>query len=100
MLLGVMRAAVEGGQERDVFLEELKRGMMVTGGIDEGRAGRWLREVLRAVEQYVRIWEGVWPATEVEKGEVLRRILVENGQLCKVEAFAGFEGVRFYSGSE
>jgi hypothetical protein len=29
----------------------------------------------------VRIWEGVWPAIEVERGEVLRRILVENGQL-------------------
>jgi hypothetical protein len=52
-----------------------------TGRIEEGRAGRWLREVLGIVEPYVRIWEGVWPATEVERGEVLRRILVENGQL-------------------
>ncbi|KAB8075724.1 hypothetical protein BDV29DRAFT_200727 [Aspergillus leporis] len=81
MLLGVMRAVVEGGRERDVFLEELERGMVGTGRIEEGRAGRWLREVLGIVEPYVRIWEGVWPATEVERGEVLRRILVENGQL-------------------
>lgn len=59
------------------FLEELERGMVGTGTIEEGRAGRWLREVLGVVEPYVRIWEGVWPATEVEKGEVLQRILVE-----------------------
>ena len=96
MLLGMMRAAVEGGRERDVFLDELERGMMGTGRIEEERAGRWLREVLGVVEPYVRIWEGVWPATEVERGEVLRRILVENGQLfARCEAFAGFEGVRF-----
>jgi hypothetical protein len=81
MLLGVMRAAVEGDRERDVFLEELERGMVGTGRIKEERAGRWLREVLGVVEPYVRIWEGVWPATEVERGKVLRRILVENGQL-------------------
>jgi hypothetical protein len=76
-----MRAAVEGVRERDVFLEELERGMVGTGRIQEGRAGRWLREVLGVVEPYVRIWEGVWPAIEVERGEVLRRILLENGQL-------------------
>ncbi|KAJ5865057.1 uncharacterized protein N7529_006973, partial [Penicillium soppii] len=57
MLLGVMRAAVEGGRERDVFLEDLERGMVGTGRIEEGRAGRWLREVLGAVKPYVRIWE-------------------------------------------
>lgn len=58
MLLGVMRAAVE-----------------------EGGGGRWLREVLGVMEPYVRIWDGVWPATEVERGEMLRQILVETGQL-------------------
>lgn len=81
VLLGVMRAAVAGGRERDVFLEELERGMVGKGRIGEGRAGRWLREALGVVEPYVRIWEGVWPDTEEERGEVLRRILVENGQL-------------------
>ncbi|KAJ6085604.1 hypothetical protein N7499_005233 [Penicillium canescens] len=68
MLLGVMRATVKRGRERDVFLEELEREMVRTGRIEEGRAGRWLREVLGVVEPYVRIWEGVWPATEVERG--------------------------------
>ena len=81
ILLGVMRAAVEGGRQRDVFLEELERGMVGTGRIEEGRANRWLREVLEVMEPYVRTWEGVWPATEPERGKVLRRILVDNGQL-------------------
>ena len=40
-----------------------------------------IREVFRAVEPYVRIWDSMWPATEVERGEVLRQIWVENGQL-------------------
>ncbi|CEJ61503.1 hypothetical protein PMG11_10036 [Penicillium brasilianum] len=81
MLLGVMRVAVGRGRERGVSLEELETGMVGTGRIEEGRAGRWLREVFRVVEPYVRIWDGVWPATEMERGEVLRQILVENGQL-------------------
>ncbi|KAJ5530558.1 hypothetical protein N7527_003951 [Penicillium freii] len=81
MLLGVMRAAVEGGRERDAFLEELERRMVGIGRIEEGRAGRWLREAMGVMEPYVRIWEGMWPTTEVERGEVLRRILVDNGQL-------------------
>jgi len=55
--------------------------MVGKGRIGEGRAGRWLREVLGVVEPYVRMWEGVWPGAEEERGEVLRRILVENGQL-------------------
>ncbi|KAF9252309.1 hypothetical protein LCP9604111_2305 [Penicillium roqueforti] len=80
MFLGVMRAAVER-RERDIFLEELERGMVLAGRIEEGRAWRWLREVFGVVEPYVMVWEGVWPATEVERGEVLRQILVENGQL-------------------
>ncbi|KAJ5922057.1 hypothetical protein N7516_009760 [Penicillium verrucosum] len=70
-----------GGRQRDVFLEELERGMVGTGRIEEGRANRWLREVLGVMEPYVRIWEGVWPAAEEGRGEVLRRILVDNGQL-------------------
>ncbi|KAF7522268.1 hypothetical protein PCG10_007569 [Penicillium crustosum] len=81
MLLGVMRAAVERGRERDGFLDELARGMTGIGKIEEGRIRRWLREVLGVVEPYVKTWEGVWPTIEVERREVLRRILVENGQL-------------------
>ncbi len=80
MVLGVMRAAIMEGEEREVLLEETERGMAGKGRIGEDRAGRWLREVLAVVEPYVRMWEGVWPGTE-ERGEVLRRILAENGQL-------------------
>ncbi|KAB8262069.1 hypothetical protein BDV32DRAFT_157544 [Aspergillus pseudonomiae] len=80
VLLGVMRAAVEGEQDREALLDELERGMVKKGRIAEGRAGRWLREALGVVEPYVRMWEGTWPGTE-QRGEVLRRILVENGQL-------------------
>lgn len=81
VFLGVMRAAVGGGREREVFLEELERGIVGKGRIREGRAGRWLREALGVVEPYVRMWEGAWPGAEEERGEVPRRILVENGQL-------------------
>ncbi|KAI9034936.1 uncharacterized protein KD926_004999 [Aspergillus affinis] len=80
ILLGLMRAAVEGGREREAFLEELEKGMALKGRIGEERAGRWLKEALKVVEPYVRMWEGAWPAVEEERAEMLRRILVENGQ--------------------
>ncbi|GFF99772.1 hypothetical protein IFM53868_10450, partial [Aspergillus udagawae] len=81
VLLGVMQAAVKEGQEREDFLKELERGMVRSGRIGDGRAKVWLREALGVVEPYVRIWEGVWPDAEEERGKVLRRFLVENGQL-------------------
>ena len=80
VLLGVLRAAVEGGREREVCLEELEAGMVAKGRITNERAGSWLREALVVVEPYVRIWEGVWPDME-ERGKLLRQILVDNGQL-------------------
>ncbi|KAL4882091.1 hypothetical protein BJY04DRAFT_217783 [Aspergillus karnatakaensis] len=82
VLLGVMRAAVHtaGGLEREGLLRELEAGMVRSGRIGEERAGVWLREALGVMEPYVRVWEGVWPDAE-ERGEMLRRILVENGQL-------------------
>ncbi|GIC87417.1 uncharacterized protein Aud_003801 [Aspergillus udagawae] len=81
VLLGVVQAAVKEGQESEDFLKELERGMVRSGRIGEGRAKVWLREALGVVEPYVRIWEGVWPDAEEERGKVLRRILVEYGQL-------------------
>ncbi|KAL4982806.1 hypothetical protein BDW68DRAFT_47062 [Aspergillus falconensis] len=81
VLLGVMRAAVKTRQEREDFLQELERGMVQSGRIKEDRAGLWLREALGVVEPYVGVWEGVWPDTEEERGRMLWRILVENGQL-------------------
>ncbi len=80
VLLGVLRAAVEGGREREVCLEELEAGIVTKGKITKERAGNWLREALVVVEPYVRIWEGVWSDME-ERGKLLRQILVDNGQL-------------------
>ncbi|KAI9368659.1 hypothetical protein BJX61DRAFT_205669 [Aspergillus egyptiacus] len=82
VLLGVMRAAVRTGVEREDVLQELETGMVQRGRIREERAGLWLREALKVMEPYVRIWEGVWPDPDAEeRGQMLRRILVENGQL-------------------
>ncbi|OBT53774.1 hypothetical protein VE04_05125 [Pseudogymnoascus sp. 24MN13] len=81
VFLGVMRGAVEGVQEREVFLEELKRGMVAKGRIAEERAGRWLREALAVVEPVCEERrEGARRGAE-EREKVLQRILVENGQL-------------------
>ncbi|KAK4660711.1 hypothetical protein QC762_121465 [Podospora pseudocomata] len=79
-VLGVMRAAVVDEVKREVLLKEMERGMVQTGRIGEDRAGKWLTEVLLVVEPYVKVWQGVWPGVEA-RGQVLRRILVENGQL-------------------
>ncbi|KAL4861055.1 hypothetical protein BDV12DRAFT_77019 [Aspergillus spectabilis] len=80
ILLGVMRAAVKTGLEREDLLQELETGMVQSGRIREERAGLWLREALGVMEPYVRIWEGVWPDAE-KRGKMLQQILVENGQL-------------------
>ncbi|RAK88988.1 hypothetical protein BO79DRAFT_265531 [Aspergillus costaricaensis CBS 115574] len=80
ILLAVMHAAVKDRQERERFLGELGRRMVQEGLIDRERAGGWVREALEIMEPYVREWHGIWPGVE-ERGEMLRRILVENGQL-------------------
>ncbi|KAL4971986.1 hypothetical protein BDW66DRAFT_155112 [Aspergillus desertorum] len=81
ILLGVMGAAVKTGQEREDYLQVLEKGMVQSRRIKENKAGVWLKEALAVIEPYVRIWDGVWPEGEEERGEMLRRILVENGQL-------------------
>ncbi|KAL5003052.1 hypothetical protein BDV10DRAFT_65440 [Aspergillus recurvatus] len=81
ILLGVMGAAVKTGQEREDDLQELEKGVVQSRRITEDKAGVWLKEALAVIEPYVRIWDGVWPEGEEERGEMLRRILVENGQL-------------------
>lgn len=80
ILLAVMHATVKDRQERERFLGELKRRMVQEELIDRERAGAWVREALEIMEPYVREWQGVWPGVE-ERGKMLRRILVENGQL-------------------
>jgi hypothetical protein len=78
ILLAVMQAAlVENMQEREHFLGELERRMVQKGRIGEERAGRWVREALEIMVPYVRVWQGKWPGAE-KRGEMLRRILVEN----------------------
>jgi hypothetical protein len=80
ILIAAMQAAVKDGQERECFLGELERRMVQKGRISKERAGRWAKEALGVMEPYVRIWQGVWPGAE-ERGEMMRRILVENAQL-------------------
>lgn len=80
ILIAAMQAAVKDGQERECFLGELERRMVEKGRISKERAGRWAKEALGVMEPYVRIWQGVWPGAE-ERGEMMRRILVENAQL-------------------
>jgi hypothetical protein len=80
ILLAVMHAAVKDRQENERFLVKLERGMVQKEIIGKERAGRWTREALRIMEPYVRVWQRVWPGAE-ERGEMLRRILVENAQL-------------------
>ncbi|KAJ5523558.1 hypothetical protein N7513_013102 [Penicillium frequentans] len=80
ILLAVMQAAVKDRPEREHFLGELERRMVQKGRIGEDRVGQWAKEALGIMEPYVRTWQGVWPGAE-ERGEILRRILVENAQL-------------------
>ncbi|KAL4898447.1 hypothetical protein BDV59DRAFT_4407 [Aspergillus ambiguus] len=80
ILLAVLQAAVKDRPERERFLGKLERRMVQKGRIGQERAGRWAREALGIMEPYVRGWQGVWPGAE-ERGEMLRRILVENAQL-------------------
>ncbi|KFY09541.1 hypothetical protein V492_05466 [Pseudogymnoascus sp. VKM F-4246] len=82
MLLGVVRAAFEADREK--YMEDLKRSIAEAGNIDESKVERWIQEVQKVVEPYVQKWD-VWPAAVEDRGELLRQILVENGQL-----FAGW----------
>ena len=78
ILLAVMQAALlENMQERERFLGDLEGRMVRKGRIGGERAGKWVRGALEVMLPYVRVWQGEWPDTE-ERGEMLRRILVEN----------------------
>ena len=77
MLLGVMRVAFESRREK--HLEDLKRRIIDAGRVDEDKAEQWVQEALKVMEPYVQKWDG-WPAAE-DRSELLRHILVENGQL-------------------
>lgn len=81
MLLGVMRAAFESA-ERERHMEDLKRGIVKAGRIDdESKAEQWIQKVLMVMEPYVQKWDAHWPAAVEDRSELLRHILMENGQL-------------------
>ncbi|KND90822.1 hypothetical protein TOPH_04586 [Tolypocladium ophioglossoides CBS 100239] len=80
LLLGVMCAAFEM-ERREEHVEDLKRRMVGASRIDdEGKAEQWIRQALMVMEPYVRRMDG-WPAAVEDRSELLRHILVENGQL-------------------
>ncbi|KAL4801817.1 hypothetical protein BDV18DRAFT_164626 [Aspergillus unguis] len=85
ILLGVMRAAVYTGLEREDYLQGLERGMVQSGWIGEERAGLWLKEALRIMERGV--------ARRREGRDATADLGGEWTALCKMEAFAAFEGV-------
>ncbi len=81
MLLGVMRAAFESA-ERERHVEDLKRGIVEAGRIDdESKAEQWIQKALIVMEPYVQKCDARWPAAVEDRSELLRHILMENGQL-------------------
>lgn len=81
MLWGVMRLAFESA-ERERHMEDLRRGIVEAGRIDEeSKAEQWIQKVLMVMEPYVQKWDAPWPAAVEDRSELLRRILMENGQL-------------------
>lgn len=78
ILLGVMRVAFE--VEKAQQQEELKQRMVNAGRTDESRAEQWVREALMIMEPYVQKLDR-WPASDADRGDLLQRVLVENGQL-------------------
>lgn len=81
MFVGVMRAVFETA-ERERWTEELKRGIVEAGRIDEEKkAEEWLQQVLMVMEPYVQKVDGQWPAAVEDRSELLRQILMENGQV-------------------
>ncbi|KXH26298.1 hypothetical protein CSIM01_03676 [Colletotrichum simmondsii] len=78
ILLAVMCSVfdVDKGQQ----VEEVKRRVVAAGRIDESRAEQWIREVLMVMKPYLRMKDGQ-SDFEVNRGELLHQILMENGQL-------------------
>lgn len=84
ILLGVMRAAFETAAERKKHVENVKRGMVKAGRInDESKAEQWIQKALLVMEPFVlqKSENTQWPAAVEDRSELLRRILMANGQL-------------------
>lgn len=81
MLWGVMRLAFESDQ-MERYMEDLKRQIVQAGRIDEEtKAGQWIQEALKVMEPYVQKVDAKWPAAVEDQSELLRSVLMENGQL-------------------
>ncbi|KAK2022810.1 hypothetical protein LX32DRAFT_602148 [Colletotrichum zoysiae] len=82
VLLGVLLAAFET-TERGRRVEHLGRRVAEAGRLDESEAERWLRHALAVMEPCAREWHqyGRKPFVAEDRSELLRRILVKNGQL-------------------
>ncbi|KAF9881635.1 hypothetical protein CkaCkLH20_00781 [Colletotrichum karsti] len=81
ILWAVMRTVFQSAGEKPV--DDLKRRMVEAGNIveiDEIKAELWIREAVMVMEPYVQR-RGGWPAAAEDRSELLRQILVENGQL-------------------
>ncbi|KAL2760148.1 hypothetical protein ACRALDRAFT_1059950, partial [Sodiomyces alcalophilus JCM 7366] len=79
LLLDVLRAAFKTEIEREKHIDDLKRRMVEAGRLkEESKAEQWIREALKVMEPYRQ--DG-WPVAVEDRGELLRQILEENGQL-------------------
>ncbi|KAK8057481.1 hypothetical protein PG996_011418 [Apiospora saccharicola] len=81
ILLAVMRAAeLQTEAEMEHHVEELKWRITNAGRIDASDAKPWVRQALMIMKPYVHKWrQGGYGAIEGQD-ELLRHILVENGQ--------------------
>lgn len=82
LLLDVLRAAFETEMEREKHIDDLKRRIVEAGRLEEeSKAEQWIREALKLMEPYVHKRKDGWPAAVEDRGELLRQVLEENGQL-------------------
>ncbi|KAK8061190.1 hypothetical protein PG997_015411 [Apiospora hydei] len=78
ILLALLHAAMESETETEAGkqMEELRRRMVGAGRIDESRAEQWIRQAWMVMEPYLYVHK-----RDDDPSELLRQILVENGQL-------------------
>ncbi|KAK8015788.1 J domain-containing protein 1 [Apiospora marii] len=82
ILLAVMRVAeLQMEPETEQHVGDLKRRMADAGRIDESRTETWVQQALVIIKPYVHRWRQGGYAAIAGQSELLRHILVENGQL-------------------
>lgn len=80
ILLGVLEAAFATEAVRSEHINRVKRGAIEKGRLEDGNADEWLRNALAVMKPHV-LENGVFPAPEKERTELLRHVLAQNGQL-------------------